>query len=207
MAKRKKKEAAPRKERTFSPEFKAFQKKRNDELKYGLLYYVNSDAAAMIPDTVVEYRRIRNIAMNRIRKLERAGYGETETVKQARQTFEQLPRNLTQQQAAALLPDAARFITSARGTVGGMREIERKTMETFQSRGLDFVNRGNIRQFTEYLDYLGSKKLAQEYYKRTRAPREGHKRTKAPLKVSKLETGFKRWQKQINSYNKVFAGL
>lgn len=207
MAKRKKAEPRERPARQVSPEFKAFQKKRQDNLSYSLLHYVNSDAAATIPDTVAEYRKIRNTAMNRIRKLERAGYGDTETVRQARQTFEQLPRNLSQSEAAALLPDAARFIMSARGTVGGMREIERKTMETFQSRGLDFVNRGNIRQFTEYLDYLGSSKLAREYYKKTRAPREGHKRTKAPLKISKLESGFKRWQKQVNAYDKLFAGV
>ena len=112
-------------QRKLSAAFLAHIQKRKDPLSYDRRAYANADTArAAIPDAVKEYRKLRNTAMNRIRKLERAGYADSETVRKARKAFEALPRNLTRDQAAQRLPEAARFLTSARGTVGGMREIE-----------------------------------------------------------------------------------
>lgn len=182
-------------ERRLSAAFKAHIKQRKDPLTYDRRAYMNADTArAAIPDARAEYRKLRNTAMNRIRKLEKAGYGETETVRQARRYFEDLPKNLSQDQAAQRLPDAARFLTSARGTVGGMRDIERRTAQTFQDRGLDFVNSKNIRQFTEFLDWIGTEKLNAIYYKENgNAPREG-RASKKQFRVRDLKQTFEAWR-------------
>ena len=73
---------------------------RGSILSYNRAYYMFADSARNIPDPRAEYRKIRNAALNRIRKLERAGYGDTETVQRARRVFEAQPRNLTQDEAA-----------------------------------------------------------------------------------------------------------
>lgn len=172
----------------------ATQFKRKDELLFDSRFYQHADMSAQIPNAVNEYRRLRNVAMNRIRKLEKAGYGDTETVRKARETFSALPKNLTHLQAAALLPDAARFIVSKRGTVGGMRDIERKTAQTFQDRGFGFVNAKNIRQFTEFLDALGAQKLEALYYKEVSdTPKEG-RRARKIASVSNIQRAFESWQ-------------
>lgn len=174
----------------------ATQFKRKDALVFDKRFYQHPDMAAQIPNAVGEYRRLRNIAMNRIRKLEKAGYGETETVRKARETFSLLPKKLNQLQAAALLPDAARFIVSKRGTVGGMRDIERKTAQTFQDRGFDFLNAKNIRQFTEFLDALGAQKLETLYYKEVSdTPKEG-RRARKIASVSNIQRAFESWQNE-----------
>lgn len=176
----------------------ATQFKRKDVLLYDARFYQHADMSAQIPNAVAEYRRIRNIAMNRIRKLEKAGYGDTETVRKALDTFSALPKNLTHLQAAALLPDAARFIVSRRGTVGGMREIERKTVQTFNDRGFNFVTRKNIREFTAFLDALGAKKLESLYYKESAAaPKEGGRFRKI-ASISNIQTAFETWQNANN---------
>lgn len=173
---------------------------RGNILSYNRAYYMYADSARNIPDPRAEYRKIRNAALNRIRKLERAGYEDTETVKKARKTFAALPKNLTQDEAAQRLPDAARFITAARGTVGGMREIERKTAETLSDRGYDFVTRKNVRAFTEFLDWLGSEKLSQLYYiEDSAAPREGVKEQAKRVKMKELKDAFTEWAK-ANDY-------
>lgn len=184
-------------QRKLSAAFLAHIQKRKDPLSYGRRAYANADTArAAIPDARAEYRKLRNTAMNRIRKLERAGYADSETVRKARKAFEALPRNLTQDQAAQRLPEAARFLTSARGTVGGMRDIERRTAQTFQDRGLDFVNRKNVKQFTEFLDWVGTDKLEALYYRETGgAPREGRNASKR-FKVSDLQQAFEQWRAQ-----------
>lgn len=175
------------------------QFQRKTVLSYNREMYRFVDAARNIPDPRAEYRKIRNAALNRIRKLEKAGYGDTETVRQARETFGVLPRNLTQDEAAQRLPDAARFIESARGTVGGMREIERKTMESFQDRGFDFVNRRNVRAFTEFLDWLGQEKaLFVPYMAEALFPREGGAERK-PVSIEIIQETFEQWARE-NDY-------
>lgn len=174
---------------------------RGSILSYNRAYYMFADSARNIPDPRAEYRKIRNAALNRIRKLERAGYGDTETVQRARRVFEAQPRNLTQDEAAQRLPDAARFITAARGTVGGMREIERKTANTFRDRGLKFVNRRNVRQFTEFLEWLGTSKVNEMFGSEQvaeRVPREGDKE-KRGVKVKDIQQMFQTWLRE-NDY-------
>lgn len=174
---------------------------RGNILSYNRAYYMYADSARNLPDPRAEYRKIRNAALNRIRKLERAGYGDTETVQRARRIFEAQPRNLTQDQAAQRLPDAARFITAARGTVGGMREIERKTAETFRDRGLKFINRRNVRRFTEFLEWLGTRKVNELFGSgqvAERAPREGDEERRG-VKVGDIQQMFQTWLRENDS--------
>lgn len=174
---------------------------RGNILSYNRAYYMYADSARNLPDPRAEYRKIRNAALNRIRKLERAGYGDTETVQRARRIFEAQPRNLSQDEAAQRLPDAARFITAARGTVGGMREIERKTAETFRDRGLKFINRRNVRRFTEFLEWLGTRKVNELFGSgqvAERAPREGDEERRG-VKVGDIQQMFQSWLRENDS--------
>jgi hypothetical protein len=175
--------------------------KRKDPLTYERDAYRYADAVReAIPNPLKEYARIRAAAMNRIRKLERAGYEKSETVKKARQVFEKTARQMSNEEAIQALPAAARFITSARGTVGGMREIERKMAETMQDRGIDFVTPKNAKAFGEFLDWLGTDKLEKQFYEAVSgAPREGRSSKEKRLKLSSLQSAFKAWA-EANDY-------
>lgn len=170
--------------------------KRRDPLTYNRAAYRFADAVrAAIPDPVAEYARLRESAMQRIRRLERAGYGG-ETTQRARDVFAKTARQISAQEAIEALPDAARFITSARGTVGGMREIERKTAQTFQDRGFDFVNRKNVKQFGEFLEWVGADKLQKIFYRESGgAPREGRTAENRTLLKDDLQSAFNIWLK------------
>lgn len=107
---------------------------------------------------------------------------------------------MSKEEAIQALPAAARFITSARGTVGGMREIERKTAETFQDRGLTFVNAKNVAAFGEFLDWLGAEKLANQFYAAVSGvPREGDSAEEKILKRQELQAAFEDWA-ESNDY-------
>ena len=172
------------------------QFKRRDPLTYNRAAYRFADAVrAAIPDPVAEYGRLRASAMQRIRRLEKAGYGG-ETTQRARDVFEKTARQISAQEAIEALPDAARFITSARGTVGGMREIERKTAQTFQDRGFDFVNNKNVKQFGEFLEWVGADKLQKTFYRESGgAPREGRTAENRTLLKDDLQSAFNIWLK------------
>lgn len=172
------------------------QFKRRDPLTYNRAAYRFADAVrAAIPDPVAEYARIRKSAMQRIRRLEKAGYSG-ETTQRARDVFEKTARQITAQEAIEALPEAARFVTSARGTVGGMREIERKTAQTFRDRGFDFVNSKNVKQFGEFLEWVGADKLQKTFYRETGgAPREGRTAENRTLLKDDLKSAFNIWLK------------
>ena len=175
--------------------------KRKDPLAYDREAYRYADAVcASIPNPQKEYARLRTVAMNRIRKLERAGYKNSETVKKARQVFEKTGRQMSKEEAIRALPDAARFIVAARGTVGGMREIERKMAETMQDRGITFVTPKNAKAFGEFLDWLGTDKLEKQFYAAVSgAPREGKSAKEKRLKLSNLKSSFEVWA-EANDY-------
>ncbi len=175
--------------------------KRKDPLTYERDAYRYADAVrAAIPNPLKEYAQIRAAAMNRIRKLERAGYEKSETVKKARMVFEKTARQMSNEEAIQALPAAARFITSARGTVGGMREIERKMAETMQDRGITFVTPKNAKAFGDFLDWLGADKLEKQFYEAVSgAPREGKSAEEKRLKLSNLKSVFEAWA-EANDY-------
>ena len=51
---------------------------------------------------------------------------------------------------------AFKMLTAKKGSISGMKEIERRTIQTLQERGLDFINADNIQRFGEYMEYLRS---------------------------------------------------
>lgn len=187
------------KKKNFSAEFLAFQKKRKDPLSYPREMYRYPDTARQIPNPIQEYRKLRNVAMNRIRKLEKAGFGQSETVTLARLTFEALPKNLTPEEAAERLPWAARFITSKQGTVGGMKAVQAQRVQTLQDRGFDFVTDDNVDQFYEFMDYLQEEKKEDLYYvEEEEGPREGRKVKRRRARVNELGVAFENWRKINN---------
>lgn len=165
---------------------------RKDVLNYPIRYYQYSDAArAWIDDPVSEYRQLRKTALNRIYKMEKAGKGDYVQVQQMKAFLSEKPSDLSRIQAADKLPDLARFIVSERGTLGGIRAIESKTVQTLKDKGLDFVNQSNIRQFGQFMDKLRADKKDREYYYR----RSGKYHKKGSLNRQKLAAAFKRYQR------------
>lgn len=133
-------------------------------LKYPLDYYSVSsiDIAETLSLSEVrsEYRRLSRIARQRLGALERAGYGYTETYKNAAGQFPPISKLDSQKDVERHLSRVARFLSGKLSSVTALRQYERESIETLHERGYDFVNRSNFRQFAEYMDSL--KDVAKE---------------------------------------------
>lgn len=133
-------------------------------LKYPLDYYSVSSidiAETLSPSEVrSEYRRLSRIARQRLGALERAGYGYTETYKNAAGQFPAISELGSQKDVERHLSRVARFLSGKLSSVTALRQYERESIETLHERGYDFVNRSNFRQFAEYMGSL--KELAKE---------------------------------------------
>lgn len=101
-----------------------------------------------------EYSRLRDVAQKRLGRLQASEFAGSQTVKYNVGRFKKLKDIESQSELTHLLGDLARFLTATRGSVAGMREAQRKSIETLQEGGLGWINEKNFSQFADYMDWL-----------------------------------------------------
>lgn len=119
-----------------------------------------------------EYSRLRQVANRRLARMEGTKYERSQTYRRnagkyttleeierealahARNIKPEAAQKYTDMHVAKKLDELYRFLTAKSGSIRGMQAIENNMIETFRERGLDFINKSNIQQFGEYMDYL-----------------------------------------------------
>ena len=106
-----------------------------------------------------EYSRLRDIAQKRLQRLVRNEPGSYAY----RKNVGQYPTlaEIGTEGAMEKLPQLARFIGAKTGSVTGIREQRNKALETLQEHGYTFINKGNIRQFGEFMESFRADKALQ----------------------------------------------
>jgi len=170
----------------------ALFKRNRNPLKYSRELYTVPGLAKDIPGIREEYRRLREMAEDRLRKFKKAGLADTEVYKYNKGRFD-TARSLTDAQIAERMGDLARFLTAERGTVGGFRKAERKAVETLQAEGLTFVNVKNFRDYAEFMESARAAKISNAFYKEASAP-DGQKfGDEKILQTEVLRREFNKW--------------
>ena len=105
-----------------------------------------------------EYSRLRDIAQKRLQTLARHEPGSFAYRKNV--GAYPILKEAGTEGARALLPQLARFIAAKTGTVKGIREQRNKALESLHEHGYTFLNKGNIRQFGEFMEaYRANKEI------------------------------------------------
>lgn len=97
-----------------------------------------------------EYRRLRNIANNRIERLGKAGYAETQTYLRNAGEYKSAS-NYTMAELHYKLYQVSKFISAKSSTVSGMRLIEKEAIETLKGKGLGRIK--NIQEFGDFMSW------------------------------------------------------
>lgn len=121
-----------------------------------------------------EYSRLRQTANKRLQRMEGTRYETTQTYlrnagkygtleqieKQALANAKKLKPEAAQKYVDAVvakkLADVYKFLTAKTGSIRGMQKVENEIIETLNERGYTFVNKKNIQQFGDYMEYLRS---------------------------------------------------
>ena len=106
-----------------------------------------------------EYSRLRDIAQKRLQRLARNEPGSYAYKKNVGQY--PVLKDVGTEGARELLPRLARFIGAKTGTVQGIREQRNKALETLREHGYTFINKGNIKQFGEFMEAYRADKALQ----------------------------------------------
>ena len=125
------------------------------ELKYPFAAYMD---VSLMRETktrremVEEYNRMRVEAEKRLRRLGKYKWiQESEVFKYNKNRYKSAS-HLNKKEIAKLMREAAWFLTSKSSTVQGQREARDRAIETWrEEHGMDFVNRGNYRDWGYFI--------------------------------------------------------
>lgn len=121
-----------------------------------------------------EYSRLRQTANKRLDRMKGTRYEDTKTYKYnagkyttlaqieaealryAKKMKPEAAQKYVDSYVAHKLADMYKFLTSKTGSIRGMQKVENETIQTLREKGLTFINKSNIVQFGDYMEYLRS---------------------------------------------------
>ena len=110
-----------------------------------------------------EYSRLRSVAVKRLQRLS-GTEGERYSAFRmyGKEGFPSLPKNASASEVGRALADVYHFLEMKTSSIGSIRASQREAIKTLQSRGYDFINKGNIREFGEFMEAARQQKVASD---------------------------------------------
>lgn len=139
---------------------------RKTPLKFPLDYY--SVSSIRIAETLTlsqvrsEYSRLSRIARQRLSRF-RGSDRELDIYKNNVGEFPPLSELQTNEEILRRLSRVARFLSSERSSISGVRKWERENIETLHEHGYDFVNRSNFREFADFMEAARNDLTERQY--------------------------------------------
>lgn len=125
---------------------------------YNPQYLINNYTASEIRK---EYSRLRAIAVKRLSRLSKAGFGKSSAYKYNATNTKKLSE-LSQRQVPLALSQLARFIDKSLSTVTGQYELRDRKIKKLRSYGYD-VTEENFQNFTDFMDLLSEQATDLQY--------------------------------------------
>lgn len=105
-----------------------------------------------------QYSKMRDIGQKRLKRLIAAGYGNSDTVRLNQFGFKKLrdiPRGPSGiRELASRVEQLERFLSAKTSTVSGMKKIESSTLRTLHEHGYTFIDKQNLSEWGEYMEFL-----------------------------------------------------
>lgn len=150
-----------------------------------------------------EYSRVRREAQERLRSFQRSTDPE---LRQAAVVAEKAGVYLNRAQIKAvgggrammedLLIDAYRFVSAKTSSVSGFRDVQDKQIDSLQAAGYEFIDRSNLREFGQFMDYFRSRKESKSFGSGTVA-QAFNQAAKQKISPEELQKYFRYYVSQI----------
>ena len=116
-----------------------------------------------IQEARAEYSRLRSAAVKRLHRLS-GTEGERYTAFRmyGKEGFPSLPKDATASEVGRALADVYHFLNMKTSSIGAIRASQREAVKTLQDRGYSFINKGNIREFGEFMEAARQQKVASD---------------------------------------------
>ena len=107
-----------------------------------------------------EYSRLRSAAVKRLRRLSGTeGENYSAFRMYGKGGFPSLPKNASASEVGRALADVYHFLEMKTSSIGSIRSSQRNAIKTLNERGYGFINKGNIREFGEFMESARQQKV------------------------------------------------
>ena len=116
-----------------------------------------------LPEARAEYSRLRSAAVKRLQRLS-GTEGERYSAFRmyGKDGFPSLPKNASASEVGRALADVYHFLEMKTSSIGSIRASQRYAIKTLNERGYGFINKGNIREFGEFMEAARQQKVASD---------------------------------------------
>lgn len=113
-----------------------------------------------IKEARAEYSRLRSAAVKRLQRLS-GTEGERYSAFRmyGKEGFPSLTKNASASEVGRALADVYHFLEMKTSSIGSIRASQRDAIKTLNERGYDFINKGNIREFGEFMESARQQKV------------------------------------------------
>lgn len=110
-----------------------------------------------------EYQRLRRVAEKRLERFKGTRFENSQTY--LRNAGKYLPSSQIKdpRELSFKLYDLYKMLTAKSGSISGIRDIEKRTLETAHERGLTFLNKNNLQAFGEFMEESRVRGLSRIY--------------------------------------------
>lgn len=161
----------------FSKNGVEFRLDNEDMYHYEAFKYGNVNSAELRK----EYSRLRQTANKRLKRMEGTRFENSQTYlknrdkyttlaeieKDALQYAKNMPPEVREKyidmHVAKKMSELYKFLTAKTGSIRGMQKAENELIASLRDRGLTFVNKSNIQQFGEYMEYMRTLHNGRQY--------------------------------------------
>lgn len=100
------------------------------------------------------YTELRDIANKRIKRAQKAGYGQDLVIRQGAKKIPKISEIRTEAELRYRIGETAMFLENPLSTISGIERLEAKKLATLARHGYDFVNESNLADFGRFMEWV-----------------------------------------------------
>lgn len=117
------------------------------------------------PEIRAAYSKLRHIAYERVKRMEKYGYQNRKLYKKAQEELSGLPTmgGLTDADVAQLLLDTSAWLRNPLTKISVQQKKDRQIIQHLREKGYKFINKSNVYDFLEFLNDMGEAYKEKNY--------------------------------------------
>ena len=100
------------------------------------------------------YTELRDIANKRIKRAQKAGYGQNLVIRQGAKKIPKISEIRTEAELRYRIGETAMLLENPLSTISGIERNEAKKLETLARHGYEFGNEGNLQDFGRFMEWV-----------------------------------------------------
>ena len=150
------------------------------------------------------YSYLRKIANKRLKNFVGSEFEDAQSYIKNVGKFVPLSEINNERELMFKLYEVNKFVRARSSSVTGLKQIRNETIETFHDKGFTWVNKNNIKQFGDYMEYMRAKYGARQFDSERAAELFSMVETgKVSLNVEDVQEDFKFWSKHLEELSRL----